>query len=88
MENYHYFWKIFSSREVPVEALSAYVDQAEKKYVDAIKKYVAWNFQYEMPQAHGYFNKLNEQLITTPPKDIPFTNGLSKVFNCSLILYS
>jgi len=79
MENYHYFWKIFSSREEPINSLTPFVARAEKKFMEAMKKYVAWNFKYEMPHSHDYFNKLNEQLITALPKDIPFTNGLSKV---------
>jgi len=78
MENYWYYWKVFSARSTPVPAIAPSVVTAESKYQEHMNHYLKWNVDYEMVDYGKFFDKLEAQLKQTAAEDVQFTGELSR----------
>lgn len=79
LENNYYFWRVFSTRPEQVPALEPFVAASKLKYQTALKKYVAWNVEYEMSTIAKFWNKLESALKSvSKPTEIPIMADLSR----------
>jgi len=79
LENYHYFWKIFSSRIEPIIYLKEDIEKSQQLYLESMEHYIEWHLRYECPQWITFETRLQEQLkISDSPNEVPFAQDLSK----------
>ena len=78
LENMHFFLQLFRTPHLSVPALDQFLRKADILYAEHMSRYVNWNIDYEMPLITKFWNKLEEQLKSIQPEDIPFAAELSK----------
>jgi len=78
MENAHFFHEVFQAPHLRVPALESAVERTGTLYDTHCRRYVEWNIGYEMPALLEFWNRLEEQIKSIVPEDIPFAAGLSK----------
>ena len=79
MENAHHYHTMFSSPFLSVPALEQSVAKAGAAYKEHMARYVAWNIAYEMPAVTKFWARIEDQLKSILPEEIPFASELSKV---------
>jgi len=79
MENAHHYHTMFSSPFLSVPALEQSVAKAGAAYREHMARYVAWNIAYEMPAVTKFWARIEDQLKSILPEEIPFASELSKV---------
>ena len=79
MENAHHYYTMFSSGFLRVPALEQSVARAGAAYKEHMARYVAWNIAYEMPAVTKFWARIEDQLKSILPEEIPFASELSKV---------
>ena len=69
MENYHYFYIIFSKTD-GVRALDEHVHKAKKEYRHYFREYVRWCVKYECESLVQCWDKLNHQVQTNDDLEV------------------
>jgi hypothetical protein len=78
MENAHFFHTLFSTPHLHVPSLEQAVARTGVLYDTHCRRYVEWNIAYEMPLIVKFWDRLEDQLKSILPEDIPFAAELSK----------